>query len=134
MRRLLTLAASCALAAGAGCIHQSPAPAHPDRAVITRQQLADSHFVTAYDAVESMHQSWFETRGPDSFSTPTRVIGYVDGVQVGGVEALRNIPVSAVVYIRHYDGVAATARWGLGHGAGVIFVSTRPETSEASRR
>jgi hypothetical protein len=47
-------------------------------------------------------------------------------VRLGGVETLRTIVVRPVSYIRHYNGIDATARWGLDHGSGVIYVSTRP--------
>jgi hypothetical protein len=48
-------------------------------------------------------------------------------VRAGGVEALRRISITEVTYIRYFDGIAAAARWGLDHGYGVIFVSTRPQ-------
>jgi hypothetical protein len=41
------------------------------------------------------------------------------------VETLRAIGLANVAYIRYIDGVTASARWGLDHGQGVIFVSTR---------
>ena len=69
---------------------------------------------------------WLQPRGPDSFQTRRRVWVYVDDVRAGGVEALRTISITEVTYIRYFDGTAAAARWGLDHGYGVIFVSTRP--------
>ena len=45
---------------------------------------------------------------------------------MGGVETLRTIDLRPVTYIRYFDGIAATARWGLDHGAGAIYVSTHP--------
>jgi len=125
MRRLVIRPASFALVLCAACLHQSPVSAKTDPSVITREQIAVNHFVTAYEVVEGMHQNWFQTRGPDSFASPTQVIVYLDGVRLGGIAALRNIPAGDVAYIRHYSGIDATARWGLDHGAGVIFVATR---------
>ena len=54
---------------------------------------------------------------------------YLDDNRLGGVEMLRNINTSLIQYIRWYDGIAATGRWGLDHGAGVIYVSTRDNDS-----
>ena len=125
MRPFAIHLSSCALVLSAGCLHQSPATATTDPSVITREQIAVNHFATAYDVVEGMHQNWMQTRGPDSFASPTQVIVYLDGVRLGGIAALRNIPAGDVAYIRHYNGIDATARWGLDHGAGVIFVATR---------
>jgi hypothetical protein len=51
---------------------------------------------------------------------------YFDGIHFGGVESLRTIDLRPVTYIRFFDGIAATARWGLGHGQGAIYVSTHP--------
>jgi hypothetical protein len=97
--------------------------------VITRHELDANHFATVYDAVVGLRQSWLQARGPDSFTTnaATQVVVYMDNNKVGGVETLRGIATNAVTWVRHYDGNEATARWGLGHGAGVIYVSTHPE-------
>lgn len=96
-----------------------------DRNVITGEELMKGHFITVYDAVEALHPPWLDARGPDSFVTPSEVLVYLDNVKLGGVTHLRNLDRHSIRYIRHYDGVAATARWGMGHAAGVIFVSTQ---------
>ncbi len=51
---------------------------------------------------------------------------YHDDSRMGGVESLRWIPTSDIRYIRYYDPVTASGRWGLDHGHGVIYVSSRP--------
>lgn len=99
----------------------------PDRAVITREQLIAAHFTSVYDAVQGLRSNWLQTRGADSFSMPTEVKVYLDNTLLGGVETLRAIAPASVSYVRYYDGIAATTRWGLGHGAGAIYVSTLPE-------
>ena len=83
-----------------------------------------------YDAVLALHSNWLRTRGSDSFTSPTQVQVYVDGTRYGGVESLRTLPVGSVNYIQHFDGLTASARWGLDHGQGVIFVSTKPAPVE----
>jgi len=115
---LLVLCAACA-----GSAPRTEPP--PDRNTITREQLAEHHFRSAYDAVAALRRNWLETRGPDSFSTPSQVLVYIDNVRVGGVETLRSIAISSISSIQHFDGLAASARWGLDHGAGVILVSTQ---------
>ncbi|MEO9037464.1 MAG: hypothetical protein ABI442_18330 [Gemmatimonadaceae bacterium] len=101
---------------------------------MTQQTLIDNHFQTAYDAVQSLRSNWLNAKGPDSFTNPTEVRVYLNGTLLGGVETLREIGTPTVVSIRHYDGIAATARWGLGHGAGVIYVSTRSESGKPGDR
>lgn len=53
---------------------------------------------------------------------------YLDGARMGDVEQLRTIPASLIQYIRHLDANEAQARFGIGHNAGAIIVSTQPET------
>ena len=55
---------------------------------------------------------------------------YLDNVFLGDTATLKTIPVTSIVYMRYFDGIAASARWGLDHGAGVIFVSTRPMAAD----
>jgi hypothetical protein len=97
-----------------------------DRTLITQTQFADYHFNSAYDAVASLRSNWFNTKGPDSFSHPSAVRIYLDNVLLGDTASLRTIPATNIVYMKYFDGIAASARWGLDHGAGAIFVSTRP--------
>ena len=130
MRRRL----SWALALGAfvsigGCAVRggSRAGEVADHSLLTKEQIAANHFTTAYDAVESLRSNWLRTRGPDSFSQPSEVLVYLDNTRLGGTDRLREIVANTVYYIRFFDGVAATGRWGVGHAAGVIYVSTHPE-------
>src|SRR5450432_682608 len=116
------LVASCAHASG------DPQPPHTDMSVLTQQTLIENHFSTAYDAVQSLRSNWLNAKGPDSFTSPTEVRVYLNSTMLGGVETLREISTPTVAFIRHYDGISATARWGLGHGAGVIYVSTRADS------
>jgi hypothetical protein len=96
------------------------------RDVLTEQDLHDRGFTTALDAIQALRGNWLETHGTNSFYSPVTVKVYLDDTRLGGVDELTKIMVSEVVYIRHYDGIAATARWGLDHGAGAIYISTHP--------
>jgi hypothetical protein len=95
-----------------------------DHDLITIAQIRERRFLTAYDAVEALHGNWLITRGADSFRTPSEVVVYEDGTKLGGIAVLKDIVPASIEYIRHFDGVSATARWGVGHSQGVIFVST----------
>lgn len=96
-----------------------------NRGVLTGEQLIAAHFQNPRDALEALHPNWLKPRGPDSVNSPSEVVVYLDNIRLGGVETLRTIDLHTVRYIQHFDGIAATARWGVGHGAGVIFVSTQ---------
>ena len=117
---LLTLVAAC----GAGQSSSSPSPGR-DRDLITREEIEQGNFRTAFDAVRSLRANWLVTKGQDSFQSPTQVQVYFDGTRLGGVDQLRTITFPGIAYIRYYDGLAASARWGMDHGQGVIFVSSR---------
>jgi hypothetical protein len=127
--RVILGSALIALPAAACSSHppaESSAP-HSDREVLTQQQMMERSFQTAWDAVEAMRSNWLQVRGTDSFginSNPSEIWVYMDNNKLGGIDALKAVTVSSIVYIRHYDGVAATARWGVGHSMGVIFIST----------
>jgi len=115
----------------AACAAHTPAASRVplDRTIITQQEILEHKFETVYDAIQSLRPNWLLTHGTNSMTqNPTVVQVYLDNTRLGGVETLSTINLSSVVYIRHYDGVEATARWGLDHGAGVIYVSTHSES------
>ena len=112
------------------CAARTPAGTRvaPDRSVITQQEILEHRFETVYDAIQALRPIWLQTRGTNSLqATATQVQVYLDNNHLGGIETLSSINLGNVVYIRHYDGAAATARWGLDHGQGAIYVSTHPE-------
>ena len=131
-RRFTAIAVFLAATACAGR-QTAPGPA-VDRNLLIPDQFADRGFSTAYDVIESMRSNWLAAHGPDSFTAPSQVQVYLDGTRVGGVDMLRNIDLRPVTYMRHFDGIAATARWGLDHGAGAIYVSTHPLADSSATR
>ncbi|HEX6924226.1 MAG TPA: hypothetical protein VF167_02265 [Longimicrobiaceae bacterium] len=97
-----------------------------DRNLLTREQILETNRQNAYEVVENLRSNWLRTRGPTSLTQEDAVVQvYLDDNRLGGVETLRTINTTLIQYIRWYDGIAATGRWGLDHGAGVIYVSTR---------
>jgi hypothetical protein len=124
---LLTLPALGLLASIAACSQNRAENGRvADRKLLTREQFANKGYNSPYDVIAALRSNWLATRGPDSFQSPSQVIVYLDGARLGGVDALRSIDIRPVTYIQYFDGVTAAARWGLDHGAGVIFVSTHP--------
>jgi hypothetical protein len=119
MAATLSLAAACNL-------HRANTGPRLDRNLLTPEQFANHGYNTAYEVIEAMRSNWLAERGTDSFSSPVKVQVYFDGIKLGGVETLRTIDLRPVTYIRFFDGIAATARWGLDHGQGAIYVSTHP--------
>jgi hypothetical protein len=110
----------------AGCAASRPGAGQekPEQALLTREQIDDPRFSTAYDAVRALRNNWLNARGNASFRFKVEVQVYLDGVHLGGVQALQSISTPAIQYIRYINGTDATTRWGIGHGRGVIFIGT----------
>lgn len=117
---LLVLCASCGRNEAAG----SASPRR-DRNVISQEELEGGRFRTAYEAVQALRSNWLVAKGTDSFQSPTQIQVYLNDSRLGGIDNLRSINTAGITYIRYFDGISASARWGMNHGQGVIYVSTR---------
>ncbi len=126
------LAVALALGCGGRAAHEGGG--FPERDVLTREDIARTHAVTAYDAVQRLRSHWLRMRG--STQMPASATGaqfqepevqvYLDEQRLGNVDNLQRIEAEVVEYIRFVEPAEASSRWGPGNGAGVIFVSTRP--------
>jgi len=138
-RRAGTLVLVATLGALAGCagrgasaspeptISPSSAPARrTDFNVITAEDMQPQTWTDAYQLVESLRPRWLQSRGTDSFGTPGEVQVHLNENRLGGVQALRSIPVTGIVYLQFYPPSESAALWGLNHSHGTILVSTHP--------
>src|SRR4051794_6742308 len=134
MTRLERCFVLLALSIASACVStpRSASSSRPDLSAITEEQLAEKHYQNLYEAVQALRSNWLSTRGTDSFRSPSQVWVYVDNSRYGGVEALAGISTQGVTSVTHLNGIDATARWGLGHAAGVIAVHTWPTTEHES--
>jgi hypothetical protein len=122
----------------------------PTTDLITRQQMLDNKFSSLYELVEAVHNNWLRERIPsptDRSNTRADTSGkaqyttdmnngktfpgqnggiqvYLDGTRLGGVDQLKSIRPAELYSARRINGVDAQARFGIGHGAGVIYVLT----------
>jgi hypothetical protein len=92
---------------------------------LTREQIGDTAYADLYELILARRGTWLRTRGPDSFRNNSQIQVYRDDVRLGGVEVLRAMHPMEIEYVRFYDPVQASSRWGFDHGAGVIYVATR---------
>lgn len=107
--------------------------------LITAEEIrAEEGISTAYEAVRRLRPRFLRgrtgARGTSGATNPRNrvssagdtsgVVVYLNGVKAGGVEVLRRVEAAAVTEIRFIGGRDATTRYGTGHGAGVIEVST----------
>jgi hypothetical protein len=109
----------------AGCAGPAATTSQTDRSLITREQITEHHFNTALQAVQTLRSNWLRPRVPAGQQGGGEVRVYIDNQPAGGVDVLRSVRASDIDFIRYYDALEATARWGRDHGEGVIYVITR---------
>jgi hypothetical protein len=110
------------LVSAAACHQRGGEPQRAD--LLTQAQMREHNFITVYDAVTAMRAGWLNVRGPDSFTNPSEIVVYYDQTRLGGVDQMRTVHVTSVAWVRHFTGMDATMRWGVGHSAGAILISS----------
>ena len=108
----------------------------PDRSVIASTDIDPIRggVDNAYDVVRLLRPFMLVVRDGSQLQVPTRsgpndsraVRVYIDDVSVGGIEMLHNVPKDAIVNVQWLSAIDATTRYGRGHMAGVIAVTTGP--------
>ena len=97
--------------------------------VITTAEVDGSGHQDAFTLVQSLRPQWLRVRGTSSIAVREVVRIYLDGSMLGGPDHLRQISTHSISSLRYMDGLQATQRWGLDHGAGAIVVTTRGRTT-----
>jgi hypothetical protein len=99
--------------------------ADPD--VITREEIDDSSARAAHDLVQTLRPQWLRTRGVTNVRQAAGGEGiavYLDNARLEGVDAMRQVALGPVQYLRFFTAPEATLRWGGGHIHGAILIST----------
>ena len=128
MRRRTIVRFAVTLTALTAACSSNPALANRprfDSSLINREQILEGQFTNAYDAVKLLRGSWLNTVRPESVRYPAVIQVYLDGVRLGDVSALSTVQALPIQFIRYYNAQDATSRWGLDHGAGAIYISTK---------
>lgn len=104
----------------------TPARPRPRADLITADDMQHRQSSNAYDLIRELRSTWLHVRGRDSISGDEgEIVVMLDGVRLGGVESLRQVPVMGLASIRYYSPIDASARWGMGYGDGVIALTSR---------
>lgn len=119
---LLAALGACAAAAGP----QARTPSDRNHLVVTEAH-AEMH-ANAYLLLRALRPHWLQTRvsgsiSPGGSATPQKRV-YLDDAPFGGLDQLQQISTRSIRSIRHFDGPAATQRWGTDHVAGAILIQT----------
>lgn len=125
LRGSMVILLSTVLAGCGGAARGAPSEAgRTDR--ITREQIGDTAYSDLYEMILALRSTWLRTRGVDTFGAqPTEIQVYRDDVRLGGVATLRTMHPMEIDYVRYFDGVQASSRWGFDHGSGVIYIASR---------
>lgn len=119
----VVLAAGCASSPGGTSATLAPRrePNYIGHAELTDPSVQS---LNAYDAVTRLRPNFFRNRGPSSISAESQyqLKVRVDDTLMGGVEALRDIPVYEVEDIRFLPPSEAVPKYGTEYPGGVIVV------------
>jgi outer membrane cobalamin receptor len=119
------------LAIASACSQDPPAETGASAAssnFITGQEIEQSQATSAYDAIVKLRGNFLSNRGKTTIlgkETPLPNV-YMDGLQVGGVETLRNISAKQLGSIRLYR-AWESGKFGSGNSGGVIELTSRTQ-------
>ena len=97
-------------------------PAHPMRSLLTEAEISSVDTPTALDAIQRLRPQYL---WGGRFRAADYPMVYVDGMLVGGVNALGDIASTTIREIRRLDALEATTRYGTGHPGGAIVIITK---------
>ena len=97
-----------------------------DQQLITRDVIRSTQYTNMYDVVLALRSNWLRARPAESIQGQSPSIQvYLDNQRLaGGAEELRQLSPTNIESVRYFDPITASARWGMDHGAGAIYVLT----------
>lgn len=101
-----------------------------DASVITAPELSRSRATNAYDAIRQLRPELLRSRDLGSlvYFKPNRPAVAVDNVLVGGIEALRALPLDTVARIEYVGAWKAASKYGAALRNGVVLIETAPRS------
>lgn len=122
MLPLLLLVSSCT----AGSATRSSEGPRRSSNFLVREEIADSNQTDAFSMVQMLRPRWLNTRGSVSFTQggEAYVRVYMDGIPIGGPDALKNIVPANIASLEYLDSRSATQRYGTNHPHGAILVKS----------
>lgn len=125
-------ALAATLLIGWGCATGGRVHEADDPDLLTRAELAEYPHYSAMQMIRQFRPIWLNDRngsfnalGIEDIANPRGIRVYMDGIdQHTGLSALDRLLVSDIQQMRKLDAADATTRFGVGHSAGAILVST----------
>jgi hypothetical protein len=142
LRRVIPALLSVSLAACAGkpaapapgpAVATAPSVSPPaakrvriDQQLITRDVIRSTQYTNMYDVVLALRSNWLRVRPAESIQGQSPSIQvYLDNQRLaGGADELRQLSPTNIESVRYFDPITASARWGMDHGAGALYVTT----------
>lgn len=98
--------------------------------VLTREDIMGAGATNLFDVVNRLRPRWLQIRTVSSFNLSDEIVVFQESMNLGGPDALKQIPPELAYEIRWMDGVRASSMLpGLMSGrhiTGAIIVSTKP--------
>jgi hypothetical protein len=123
---------SSAPAAGAS---SSTAVRRGNANLITESEIASANLETIFDVIERLRPNMLRTRGQmgrisgatatESGASSSRIKVYHNGTAIGDVTMLRGIQAASVKQVDFLSSSDATTRFGTGHDAGAILITSK---------
>lgn len=119
--------AGTSVVGGEGGDDESELEKSKDPNVLLRGDIAGTDAATVQDVIERLRPRWLRVRGlvRDVAGNQLRIQVYMDGSRRGGPEVLSSINPQTVQELRFVVPRDATIRYGMGHGAGAIEITSR---------
>lgn len=103
--------------------------------LITQAEIEGAHLETIYDVIERLRPNMMRTRGQmgrvsgasggSSGAEMSTIKVYLNGTMIGDISMLRGIQAASVKQVQFFNSSDATTRFGTGHDAGAILVTSK---------
>lgn len=138
MCALALLTGACASGSSSsapGATATSTAPKRGSANLITESEIAGANLETIYDVIERLRPNMLRTRGQmgrlsgaagsDPGASSSKIKVFLNGTAIGDVSMLRGIQAASVKQVDYLNSSDATTRFGTGHDAGAIIVTSK---------
>jgi hypothetical protein len=126
--------AGCASTSGGSSSGTTP-QRRGNSTLITESEIASANLETIYDVIERLRPNMLRTRGQvgrlsgasegDAGAQNSRIRVYLNGSSVGDLTMLRSIQASSIREVQYLSATDATTRFGTGHDAGAILLTSK---------
>jgi hypothetical protein len=120
----VAISTACATAPGRKNVGHTRPASHSSSEVVTSEELSTLGVQTLYDAIQRLRPEYFRT-SPPTFASPrgTLTVVYINGVRMGGMDAMRSITSGSVHEVRYLRPGQAQLQYREYIGASIIDVT-----------